>query len=147
LRLNKAKIRQEEFYDGKFLISTSDDSISAEDAVKGYKQLFKIERVFRDLKHVIDIRPVYHHLKERIQAHVLLCWLTMLLIRVAENEADKTWFEIKKILSSLKVGILKSSKGKVFQLSPLKPEQKKLFSDLKTPAPKRFLEFPDFKKG
>ena len=147
LRLNKAKIRQEEFYDGKFLISTSDDTISAEDAVKGYKQLFEVERVFRDLKHVIDIRPVYHRLSQRIQSHILLCWLTMLLIRIAETQSGKTWFEIKKILSPLKVGIFSSSKGKVFQLNPVKPGQQKLFKILEIEAPKRFLKLPDFKKS
>ncbi|NLG85224.1 MAG: hypothetical protein GX493_11600 [Firmicutes bacterium] len=52
--------------------------------VLGYKQLFEVERVFRDLRHLIG--PVYHRLPERIKAHVPLCWLTMLLIRVAENE-------------------------------------------------------------
>jgi len=147
LRLNKAKIKQEEFFDGKFLLSTSDETISAKDVVKGYKQLFEVERVFRDLKHVIDIRPVYHRLSDRIQSHILLCWLTMLMIRIAERESGKTWFQIKKILSPLTVGILKCSKGEVFQLNPINLEQKRLFSDLKIEAPKRLLKFPDFKKG
>ncbi len=64
---------------------TSDESLPAEDVVRGYKQLWQIERVHRDLKHTVDIRPVYHRLEDRIRAHVLLCWLGLLLIRVAEN--------------------------------------------------------------
>ncbi|NLL89373.1 MAG: IS1634 family transposase, partial [Firmicutes bacterium] len=72
LRLDKAKIQNEAQYDGKYLISTSDLGISAEDVVLGYKQLFEIERVFKDMKHLIDIRPVRHRLDERIRAHVLL---------------------------------------------------------------------------
>jgi transposase len=64
----------------------------------GYKQLYEIERVFRDLKHVIDIRPINHRLPERIKSHVLLCWL-------AENEVDQTWFQMKKKLFSIKLGI------------------------------------------
>jgi len=61
-----------------------------EDVVLGYKQLFEIERVNRDLKHTIDVRPVYHRKEERIKAHVLLCWLALLLIRVAENESQES---------------------------------------------------------
>lgn len=53
--LDKAKIRSEAQYDGKYLLSTSDFGLSAEDVVLGYKQLSEIERVFRDMKHLIDI--------------------------------------------------------------------------------------------
>jgi transposase len=91
LRLDKAKIRSEAQYDGKYLISTSDLGISAEDVVLGYKQLAEIERLFKDMKHLIDIRPVRHRLPERIRAHVLLCWLGMLMIRIIEQETNQTW--------------------------------------------------------
>jgi transposase len=37
------------------------------------------------MKSVLDLRPVYHRFEERIRAHVLLCWLALLLVRVAEN--------------------------------------------------------------
>ena len=57
LRLDRAKIRAEEHFDGKFLVSSSDDGLSAEDIALGYKQLWAVERIFRDLKHVVDIRP------------------------------------------------------------------------------------------
>jgi hypothetical protein len=78
LRLNKAKFRAEELFDGKFLISSSDDGLSAEDIALGYKQIASVERVFRDLRDTVDIRPVYHRLADRIRAHVLLCWLALL---------------------------------------------------------------------
>jgi len=65
--------------------------LSVEDVVLGYKQLFEIERVNRDLKQTIDVRPVYHRREDRIKAHVLLCWLALLLIRVAENESQESW--------------------------------------------------------
>ncbi|HHW71670.1 MAG TPA: hypothetical protein GX393_00400 [Firmicutes bacterium] len=88
LMLDKAKIRTEAQFDGKFFVSTSCFGLSAEDVVFGYKQLSETERVFRDMKHLIDIRPVRHRLPDRIKAHVLLCWLGMLLILVAEQETD-----------------------------------------------------------
>lgn len=142
LMLDKAKIKRDAQYDGKYLISTSDLGISTEDVVMGYKQLFEIERVFRDMKHLIDIRPVRHRLPDRIRAHVLLCWLGMLLIRVAEDATGKTWFQMKKTLSTLQVGIHKTLQGEVWQTGSLRPEVKKLMSILKVAPPPKFLEFP-----
>lgn len=135
LRLNKAKVRAEEHLDGKYLISTSDDNLSVEDIVLGYKQLFEIERVFRDMKHLLDIRPVYHRLPERIKSHVLLCWLAMLLIRVAENQTGQTWRQMKKIFSPIQVGIHSTDAGEIWQTSPVNKEAKGLFEalDLKLP--------------
>ena len=140
LKLNKAKIAVEEQLYGKYLVSTSDDGLKAEDVVVGYKQLAAIERVFRDLKHVIDIRPVLHRLADRIRAHVLLCWLAMLLIRVTENEVQQTWFQLKKILSTIQVGVLQLPDGKVHQSNPLGPKQKALFKALKLDLPPQFFE-------
>jgi transposase len=83
--------------------------------VSGCKQLATIERVLRDLKHLIDIGLVNHRLDDRIRAHVLLCWLAMLLIRVTENEVQKTWFQLKKLLSTIQAGIMQLPEGKVQQ--------------------------------
>src|SRR5690554_4624093 len=135
LRLNKAKIRLEEHLDGKYLISTSDDKLPIEDIVLGYKQLFEIERIFRDMKHLIDIRPVYHRLPERIESHVLLCWLAMLLIRVAENETTATWKQMKKVFSSIQIGIHSTPSGEIWQTSPVKKEAKKLYETLELKLP------------
>ena len=106
--LDKAKSRSEAQYDGTYLRSTSDFGHSAEDVVLGYKQLSKIERVFRVMKHLLDISPVRHRLPARIKAHVLLCRLGMLLIRIADQETVQSWFQIKKSLSTLQVGMFKT---------------------------------------
>lgn len=97
--INKAKICTEKHLDGKYLISISDDGPPSKDVIAGYKRPAVIERVFRDLKHLIGIRPVNHRLPERIQAHVLLCWLAILLIRMVENETRQIWSLIKKFFS------------------------------------------------
>ncbi len=83
LKLNKSKIAEDEKYDGKYLIRTSDDTLSAEDVALGYKQLVDVEDAFRTLKTELNLRPVYHRLEDRIRAHVLLSWLALLLVRVA----------------------------------------------------------------
>jgi hypothetical protein len=142
LRLNREKIEAEERLDGKFLISTSDDDLPARDMVLGYKQLAAVERVFRDLKHVVDIRPIRHCLPERILAHVLLCWLAMLLIRVAENESGQTWFQIKKALDKSQVGIHRTRAGEARQANNPSDELKELLEGLKLKIPPRILSLP-----
>ena len=140
LSINRGRIRSEEQLDGKYLISTSDLKLSAEEVVLGYKQLASIERVFRDMKHLIDIRPVYHRLEQRIRSHILLCWLAMLLIRIAEQETESTWFQMKKIFNKLHLGTLKTAEGVIRQTSELTPELKKLFIALKIDAPSKIVE-------
>ena len=80
--------------DGKYLIATSDPHISSEDAALGYKSLLEAGRGFRDLKSSLLLRPVFHRLEHRIRAHVLLCWLALLLTRVAERHTSMTWHRI-----------------------------------------------------
>lgn len=79
MHIDKDKIASESLLDGKFLVSTSSMKMDAADVVAGYKQLWAIERVFRDMKNILDIRPVYHHLDDRIRSHILIRWLAMVL--------------------------------------------------------------------
>ena len=82
LRTDKAKIKAETNLDGKYLLRCSDPHLSAEDIALGYKQLLEVERGWRDMKQIIDLRPACHRLEERIHAHVILCWLALLLIGI-----------------------------------------------------------------
>ena len=146
LFLNKEKIKQEEEFDGKFLVSTSDDFMKVEDIVMGYKQLFEIERVFRDMKHLVDIRPVYHRLADRIKSHVLLCWLAMMLIRLSENETGENWHQMKKTFCGLQIGIHEVDQNEVWNTNPVSLNMKKLLDKMKMPMPSRILHIKQMKK-
>ena len=74
--------------------------MSAEDIALGYKQLLEVERGWRDMKQILDLRPVYHRREDRVRAHVLLCWLALLLIRVAETSTGQTWNRLRGELSA-----------------------------------------------
>jgi len=142
LVINKTKVTGEAKLDGKYLISTSDEHMSAEDVAMGYKQLHEIERVNRDLKHTVDVRPVYHRRADRIKAHVLLCWLALLMIRIAENETGQSWHQIKKSFHQLFVGFHDTPHGRISQTNKLTGEQKSVLNALKLKPPKRYLEVP-----
>lgn len=81
--------------DGKYLLETSDPEISAADVPLGYKNLLEAERCFRDLKGILRIQPVFHRLEERIRAHVLICWLALVLVRFAEHDDETSWREMR----------------------------------------------------
>ncbi len=56
------------------------------------------------MKSVLDLRPVYHRLEGPIRAQVILCWLALLLIRVAENRARQTWPAMRRELQRTSFG-------------------------------------------
>jgi hypothetical protein len=137
LVINRAKIAEEAKLDGKYLLSTNDPHLSAEDVALGYKNLLQAERSFRDMKHVIELRPVYHRLDQRIQAHVLLCWLALLLVRVAERRTGQTWHHIHTQLSRVHQVRLQGPDGQVLQTTPLNESQQALFAAVAVPKPPR----------
>ncbi len=119
LQIDRAAIRGEERLDGKYLLSTSDPDLSAEDVALGYKNLLEAERGFRDLKSTLELRPVFHRIEPRIRAHVLLCWLALLLTRVAERRCTTTWRRIATELGRVHAVTLQGSAGTVVQTTPL----------------------------
>jgi transposase len=136
LRIDRASVRAEEKLDGKYLLSTTDPSLSAEDIALGYKQLLEVERAFRTLKHNLELRPMYHRLPDRIRAHVLLCWLALLLIRVIETETGATWDLISDELQQIHQVDLRSKDGAVRLVTDLTANQRKPLSRLAIPPPK-----------
>ena len=140
LRIGAARIKTEENLDGKYLLRTSDPQLPAEDIALGYKQLLEVERGWRDLKQVIDLRPVYHRKEERIRAHVILCWLALLLIRIAETTAGTTWNTITDDLDLLTLGTFTGPAGTFRQTAELTKTQRDLLAKLKIPHPKKIIE-------
>jgi transposase len=138
LSLDRAKIAAEERLDGKYLLTTSDPSLSAEDVALGYKQLLEAERSFRDLKGTLLLRPVFHRKDDRIRAHVLICFLALVLIRVAETRGGATWRTIRAELSQIRQGHFRSTDGEFTQTSELTARQRDLHAALGVPEPPRF---------
>ncbi len=141
LRIDRAAVARERKLDGKFLLRTSDESLTAEDIAQGYKALYEVERGWRDLKHVIDLRPAYHRREDRIEAHVQICWLALLLLRVAETETNDTWRNLRDELDRMHLVTLATSEGQVAQRTELTHRQRQILTALKLPQPPRFYDF------
>ncbi len=137
LRIDRAKINAEAKLDGKYLLSTSDPDLSAEDVALGYKNLLEAERGFRDLKGTLELRPVFHRLEHRIRAHVLICWLALLLIRVAERQTNQTWRRTALELGRLHQVTLAGTAGTVQQTTTLTDSQAAIYNATSIPPPPR----------
>ncbi len=145
LRVDAAKMTADAKLDGKYLLRTSDPHLSTEDIALGYKQLLEVERGWRDMKQVLDLRPVYHRLEDRIRAHVILCWLALLLARIVETQASSpdtttTWPRARDQLQRLHVGTFTGPAGVFRQTTPPSPEVRRLHTALDLPLPPRILD-------
>ncbi len=138
LRIDRAAVSAEEHLDGKFLLRSSDPTLSAEDIALGYKQLLQVERGWRDMKTTLDLRPVYHRKEDRIRAHVQLCWLALLLIRIAENQTGESWRNLRRELQRLHQGTFRGSAGLVLKTSETTAKQRTILRALELPDPPAF---------
>ena len=129
---------RQERLDGTYLLTTSDPSLPPEDVALGYKQLIEAERSFRDLKGTLLLRPVFHRKDDRIRAHVLICFLALVLVRLAETRTGETWRTIRAELGQIRQGHFQSADGDLRQTSELTARQRELHATLGVPEPPRF---------
>ena len=85
--LNTKKIEEKKRFAGRFMIVTDTD-LPVADIVKGYQDLWKIERSFRTIKSFLEIRSVNHRKEERIEARVFVCVLSLLIARLFEKSMN-----------------------------------------------------------
>ena len=137
LQIDRKKVAAEERLDGKYLLSSSDPDLSAEEIALGYKNLREAERSFRDLKTTLELRPVFHRLEHRIRAHVVVCWLALLLIRIAERATNESWRRIATELQRLHQATLQGPAGSVQQTTPPTDPQHAILAALQIAPPPR----------
>jgi transposase len=140
LRIDAKAIKAEENLDGKYLLRTSDPHLPAEDIALGYKQLLEVERGWRDLKQIIDLRPVYHRKEERIRAHVILCWLALLLIRITETTCHATWPVLRRELDRIHAGTFTGPAGTFRQRTEITKAQHDILAQLNLGPPPRIYQ-------
>jgi DDE family transposase len=141
LRIDHAAANREAQLDGKWLLRTSDLTLTPDDLAAAYKQLTAVERGWRDLKSSLGLRPVHHRRDDRIRGHIQLCWLALLLIRVVENTTGDTWRNLRHELDRMHLITLATADGSVAQRSLTTPGQRTILAALNLPEPPRFFDF------
>lgn len=141
LAIDHDAIRKAKRQDGKWVIETNDDTLSMDDAADGYKALLVIERCFRSLKRTqIQMTPMYHWLPRRIEAHVKLCVLALLIQRVAEMETGRPWAGLRRDLDRLQVTEFQTNSHRFLRSNELPTEAAEVLKKLKIKPPSKILD-------
>jgi len=135
LRVSHAAIHEEERYDGKWVVTSNDDTLTPEDLALGYKQLLRVEACWRQLKSGLKMRPVFHYRPWRIQAHVSIAVLALLLERVAEIRTGETWRDLAARLEKIQVVEYDRGEARIQQTTEVRPEAVELLRKLKVALP------------
>jgi len=93
------------------------------------------------MKGALALCPVFHYREDRIRAHIQLCWLALLLIRVTENATGDTWRNLSHELDRMHLVTLATANGRVAQRSAATPGQQTILRALDLPEPPKFLDF------
>jgi len=117
--IDRNKIEQESRYDGKWVLKTN-MRLSSEEVALKYKELWQVERVFRDMKSILETRPVYHQTDEAIRGHVFCSFLALLLrkeldARLEKAKLDFEWSDVKQDLTALR-DVTINENGKRFSI-------------------------------
>jgi transposase len=140
LAIDRNAVKELERFDGKFVVHSNDDTLSAEDMALGYKQQQRVEEAWRTLKSGLKMRPVFHWAPHRIHAHIAITVLSLLLERVIEHAGEDTWRNIRDDLKQIQLAQLLSPNGTIWQVTDPRPEAAKLLKKLKLPPPKPMLD-------
>jgi hypothetical protein len=139
-RIDPAKVKAAERLDGKFVLTTNDDTLSAADIALGYKGMWIIEACFRKLKTTgLGIRPMFHWTPRRIVAHVKLCVLALMIQRAAEIAAQAPWSQLVDVLERLKAVRYTAEGETIAQASRITPELAAILKKLDISKPKPIL--------
>jgi transposase len=115
--LDRKKIEEERRLDGKWILQTNTDFAASDVALK-YKELWQVEYVFRDVKSLVDTRPIFHKTDETIRGHVFCSFLALVLRkeldkRLSKMDNDFEWYDIKHDLRALQQVIMEENQAKV----------------------------------
>lgn len=139
---DEAKIREEEQFDGCYVIFTNvpKEDMEIEEVVRSYRKLINVEQAFRNLKTVqLDIRPVFHKTDNRVDCHVFVCMLAYYLMwnmkqrikplmesDVEGKNKEYTFDYVIEVLKSIRKEIVEFSGVESEVISELSEEQRKI---------------------
>jgi hypothetical protein len=146
LSLNEQKVEEEKRFDGKWVLKTN-TGFTAEQVALKYKELWQVEQVFRDMKSVLDTRPIFHQRDETIRGHVFSSFLALVLIKELYRRLEKAghdfeWADITQDLSALQEITLEDNGKKLAIRSECKGVCGKVFQAVGVAIPVTIKEVP-----
>ncbi|MCJ7603851.1 MAG: IS1634 family transposase [Desulfobulbaceae bacterium] len=106
MTIDRKKIEEEASFDGKWVLRTNMTELSAEQVALKYKELWQVEQVFRDVKSILDTRPIFHKRDETIRGHVFCSFLALVLRKELDRRLEQAghqfeWADIQRDLKAL----------------------------------------------
>lgn len=117
IKIDDSKVIEEERYDGKWVLTTNLNMPADKIALK-YKELWMVEHIFRDVKSILETRPVYHKVDETIRGHVFCSFLALVLrkeldMRMEAMGETVEWLQVKQDLKRLHEVVIEQSGRKI----------------------------------
>ena len=144
ITLNEEKIKEDEAWDGLKGIITNNTSLSNEELLHQYSNLWQVEESFRITKHDLKIRPIYHWKPSRVKAHLAISFMAYTLVRYLEYRVRLQYVKlsperIRKLLLSVQTSIYKDTKNKTKYSMPslMSEEVKKIYKLMEVPIVQR----------
>ncbi len=138
-RIDQEKVKTESRFDGKWVLTTNED-YPAETVALKYKELWQVERIFRDTWSLLETRPIYHQRDENIRGHVFCSFLALVLRKELGSRLNDAghvleWYDIKQDLNALQEVTIEEN-GKSFAIrSECKGHCSKIFKAVKVAFP------------
>jgi transposase len=145
LFLDSEKIKEDEKFDGYYSIVTSEEKLSDLELRNVYKGLAKIEETFKITKSEFDARPVNVRLEDHIDAHFLICFISLVILRLLEHDIDNK-YTIKNILEKIKNFKVTHETGNLYKFIGYKPELQYLNRKLNINMDKKYDTRENIKK-
>ncbi|NOQ43587.1 MAG: IS1634 family transposase [Dehalococcoidia bacterium] len=111
--IDQDKIEADARFDGKWVLKTN-TSLSSEQVALKYKELWQVEQIFRDIKSILESRPIYHKRDETIRGHVFCSFLALVLTKELDSRLHKAgrsfeWADIKQDLKALQETVVEDN--------------------------------------
>ncbi len=145
LSLNQAKIDEDAKLDGYYSIVTSEENLSDLELRNIYKGLAKIEETFKITKSEFNARPINVRLEDHIDAHFLICFIGLVIIRILQDETNNK-YTLKNLLEKMKNFKCTHETGNLYKLIGYKPEIQYLNRKLKINMDKKYNTRENIKK-
>ena len=121
LSLNEDKIKEEEKFDGYYSIVTSEENLNDLELRNIYRGLSKIEETFKVTKSEFKTRPINVRLEDHINAHFLICFISLVIIRILQAETNHK-YSLKQLLEKIKKFKCTHTTGNLYKFIDYKPE-------------------------
>jgi transposase len=148
IQINEEKVESQSLWDGIWVLRTNRKKESLKEVIERYKELWRVEKIFKDMKNSIDVSPIYHSNALRIEGHIYATFLTLVIGFILQREAKKkpihlTYDELIGELRELVVEWVKVGDKKILLRDELNEWQNVLFKRFHIKIPPSIIEISD----